>query len=52
MEVAQQVAAHESARTNGLYDRRGDQVSMDAVEHWNLSPPRGIIECWAQKADP
>lgn len=32
MEVAQQMAAHESARTTGLYDRRGDQVSIDEVE--------------------
>ena len=32
MEVAQQMAAHESARTTGLYDRRGDQVSVDEVE--------------------
>jgi len=32
MEVAQQMAGHESARTTGLYDRRGDQVSIDEVE--------------------
>jgi len=29
LEVAQQMAAHESARTTGLYDRRGDTVSQD-----------------------
>ncbi len=32
LKVAQQMAAHESARTTGLYDRRGDDVSLDEVE--------------------
>ena len=32
LEVAQQMANHESARTTGLYDRRADQVSLDEVE--------------------
>ena len=32
LEVAQQMAAHESARTTGLYDRRSDKVSLDEVE--------------------
>jgi site-specific recombinase XerD len=32
LEVAQQMANHESARTTGLYDRRNDQVSLDEVE--------------------
>ena len=32
LEVAQQMAAHESARTTGLYDRRNDEVSLDEVE--------------------
>ena len=32
LEIAQQVAAHESARTTGLYDRRSDEVSLDEVE--------------------
>jgi hypothetical protein len=31
LEVAQQMAAHESARTTGLYDRR-DEISLDEVE--------------------
>jgi hypothetical protein len=31
LEVAQQMAAHESAHT-GLYDRHNDQVSLDEVE--------------------
>jgi hypothetical protein len=32
LEVAQQMAAHESARTTSLYDRRGDDISLDEVE--------------------
>ena len=32
LEIAQQMAGHESARTTGLYDRRNDSVALDAVE--------------------
>jgi integrase len=32
LEVAQVMAAHESSRTTGLYDRRSDDVSLDEVE--------------------
>lgn len=32
LEHAQQIAAHESARTTKLYDRRGDEVSLDEIE--------------------
>jgi site-specific recombinase XerD len=32
LEIAQAMASHESARTTGLYDRRGDQISLDEVE--------------------
>ncbi|WP_200336223.1 tyrosine-type recombinase/integrase [Thiocystis violacea] len=32
LEVAQQMANHESARTTGLYDRRNDQINLDEVE--------------------
>jgi len=32
LEVAQQMANYESARTTSLYDRRNDQVSLDEVE--------------------
>ena len=32
IEVAQHMAAHESARTTGLYDRRGDEVTLHEVE--------------------
>ncbi len=32
LEIAQQMAAHESSRTTGLYDRRDDQISLDEIE--------------------
>jgi integrase/recombinase XerD len=32
LEIAQQMAAHESARTTGLYHRRNDEISLDEVE--------------------
>jgi hypothetical protein len=32
LKSAQQRAAHESARTTALYDRRSDEVSLDKVE--------------------
>jgi len=32
LEIAQQMAHHESARTTGLYDRRSDEISLDEVE--------------------
>jgi len=32
LEIAQQMAAHESARITGLYDRRDDEISLDEVE--------------------
>jgi site-specific recombinase XerD len=32
LEIAQQMAGHESARTTGLYDRRNDTVALDEVE--------------------
>jgi integrase/recombinase XerD len=32
LEIAQQMANHESSRTTSLYDRRGDDVSLDEVE--------------------
>lgn len=32
LEVAQQMAAPESARTTGLYDRRSDEFTIDEVE--------------------
>jgi integrase len=32
LEIAQQMANHESARTTGLYDRRDDQLTLVEVE--------------------
>ena len=32
LEIAQQMAAHESARTTELYDRRSEELFLDAVE--------------------
>jgi integrase/recombinase XerD len=32
LEIARQMAFHESARTTGLYDRRSDEASVDEVE--------------------
>ncbi|MDB6061773.1 MAG: int [Verrucomicrobiaceae bacterium] len=32
LEIAQQMANHESARTTGLYDRRNDQINLGEVE--------------------
>ncbi|MBB5331701.1 AMMECR1 domain-containing protein [Edaphobacter lichenicola] len=32
LEIAQQMAAHESARTTALHDRRSDEISVDEFE--------------------
>ena len=32
LEVAQQIANHESPRTTKLYDRSSDEISLDEVE--------------------
>jgi len=32
LEIAQQMAGHESARTTGLYDRRDDAIALDEIE--------------------
>jgi site-specific recombinase XerD len=32
LEIAQRMAAHESARTTGLYDRRDDEIHLDEIE--------------------
>ena len=32
LEIAQQMANHESSRTTSLYDRRGDEITLDEVE--------------------
>ena len=36
LEIAQQMAAHESSRTTGLYDRRSDDISLDEVERISI----------------
>ena len=36
LEHAQQMAAHESARTTKLYDRRSDKITFDEVEQIGL----------------
>ena len=36
LEKAQFMAAHESSRTTGLYDRRGDEVTLDDVERISI----------------
>jgi integrase/recombinase XerD len=36
LEHAQQMAAHESARTTKLYDRRSDKITLDKVEKITL----------------
>jgi hypothetical protein len=42
LEVAQQMAAHKSAGTTGLYDRRGDEISLDEVERIVTKTPRSV----------
>ena len=32
LEVAQQIANHESPRTTKLYDRREEEISLDEIE--------------------
>ena len=36
LEKAQQMAAHESAKTTKLYDRRDDKLSLDEVERISI----------------
>ena len=36
LEIAEQIAAHESSRTTGLYHRRDDDVSLDEVERTSI----------------
>ena len=46
LEVAHRMAAHESARTTGLYDRRTDKVSLDEVERigiWSSDEARHLL---------
>ena len=36
LEIAQQMANHESARTTCLYDRRTDQINLDEIDKIRL----------------
>jgi len=36
LENAQAMAAHESPRTTKLYDRTGDQITLDEVERISI----------------
>ena len=36
LEHAQRMAAHESSRTTGLYDRRSDEITLDEVERISI----------------
>ncbi len=36
LEIAEQIAAHESSRTSGLYNRRDDDVSLDELEKMSI----------------
>jgi site-specific recombinase XerD len=44
LEVAQQMANRESARTTGLYDRRVDEVSLDDFALQPRKPDLDLIE--------
>ena len=39
LENAQAMAAHESPRTTKLYDRTGDEITLDEVEDRDLTRP-------------
>ena len=60
--MPQQMVAHESARTTNLYDRRGDEISLDEAQRIAICgrnssagsapprfsfPPRGLSVCLA-----
>jgi hypothetical protein len=36
LENAQAMAAHESPRTTKLYDRTGDEITLDEIERINI----------------
>jgi hypothetical protein len=43
LENAQAMAAHESPRTTKLYDRTGDEITLDEVERITIWPSYGFI---------
>jgi hypothetical protein len=42
LENAQLMAAHESPRTTTLYDRTGDEITLDEVERITIEEPAGL----------
>ena len=42
LEVAQQIANHESPRTTKLYDRRTDEISLDEIERITIYKKPGV----------
>jgi hypothetical protein len=44
LENAQAMAAHESPRTTKLYDRTGDEITLDEVERITIRRPLPAIE--------
>jgi hypothetical protein len=42
LEVAQQIANHESPRTTKLYDRRQDEISLDEIERITILKKPGV----------
>jgi hypothetical protein len=42
LENAQLMAAHESPRTTKLYDRTGDEITLDEVERITICPPASV----------
>ena len=43
LENAQAMAAHESPRTTKLYDRTGDEITLDEVERSDLRSEVGLV---------
>jgi hypothetical protein len=52
--TAQQMAAHVSPRTTGLYDRRSDDLSLDEVEKIGIGDlaSRGFLSSFDFKSVP
>jgi hypothetical protein len=40
------MAAHESPRTTKLYDRRGDEMTLDEVERIGIAALSAQLKCW------
>ena len=44
LEIAQQIAAHQSSRTTEVYDRRGDDVSLDDEELMRICSIKSVSQ--------